>query len=72
MSEQIKPSAKKTVIKEKTVLSKESEKSEKQNAWKRSEKSFHHWGFHDKKYNWYGNIQRKYYKDETSSRCYNY
>ena len=49
MSEQIKPSAKKTVIKEKTVLSKESEKSEKQNAWKRSEKSFHHWGFHDKK-----------------------
>ena len=44
----------------------------KQNAWKRSEKSFHHWGFHDKKYNWYGNSKRKYYIDEASSRCYNY
>ena len=30
----------------------------KQNAWKRSEKSFHHWGFRAKKYNWYGNIKR--------------
>ena len=30
-------------------------------------KTFHHWGFHDKKYNWYGNIKRKYYKDDTTS-----
>ena len=57
--------------KEKTVLSNESEKRGKQNTWKRSEKSFHHRGFHDKKYNWYGNIKKKY-KNETSSRCYKY
>ena len=72
MSQQIKPSAEKPVIKRKDCFIKRIGKKGKQNAWERSEKSLHHWGFHDKKYNWYGNIKRKYYKDETSSRCYNY
>ena len=39
---------------------------------KESGKHFHHRGFHDKKYNWYVNIKRKYYKDETSFWCYKY
>ena len=59
MSQKIKTSIKKPVIKKKTVLSKESEKKWKQNAWKRSEKNFHHWGFYAKKYTWYENIKRK-------------
>ena len=58
--------------KEKTVLSKESEKNENKMHGKDQKKVFIIGEFHDKKYNWYGNIKKKYYKDETSSRCYNY
>ena len=58
--------------KEKTVLSNESEKSENKMHGNDQKKSFHHRGFHDKKYNWYGNIKKKYCKNETSSRCYKY
>ena len=62
---------KKQLLKERTVLSKESEKSENKRHGK-DKKKVHRWGFHDKKHDWYGNIKRKYYKNETSSRCYNY
>ena len=60
---------KKRLLKERTVLSKESQKKENK---MHGTDQIYRWGFHDKKYNWYGNIKRKCYKDETSSRCYNY
>ena len=72
MSQQIKPSAKKTVIKRKDFFIKKNHKRVKTKCMEKIRKSFHRWGFHGKKYNWYGNIKKKYYKDEISSRCYNY
>ena len=71
MSQKVKPSAKKTVIKRKDCFIKRIGKKENKMHGK-DEKNVFIIGDSMIKNNWYRNIKRKYYKDETSSRCYNY
>ena len=70
MSQKIKTSTKKPVIKKKTVLSKESEKSENKTHGKDQKKIFTIGDSMLK--NIPGTRISRENKDETSSRCYNY